>query len=80
MTPTVLSITTGITPALHAGKYILGITAPTGTGVQALPPGNRSQGLSSPSRANALERGKPFNAPGTKMSAKSQRDVPNQTI
>jgi hypothetical protein len=23
---------------LHAGKYILGITAPTGTGVQALPP------------------------------------------
>jgi len=22
---------------LHAGKYILGITAPTGTGVQALP-------------------------------------------
>jgi hypothetical protein len=25
---------------LHAGKYILGITAPTGTGVQALPPGD----------------------------------------
>jgi hypothetical protein len=23
---------------LHAGKYILGIAAPTGTGVQALPP------------------------------------------
>ena len=28
---------------LHAGKYILGITAPTGTGVQALPPGGRAR-------------------------------------
>jgi hypothetical protein len=28
---------------LHAGKYILGITAPTGTGVQALPPGESSR-------------------------------------
>jgi hypothetical protein len=54
---------------LHAGKYILGITAPTGTGVQALP---RWDPRASPFDSSYIgcmlwrvrnSRSRPFNAP-----------------
>jgi hypothetical protein len=54
---------------LHAGKYILGITAPTGTGVQALPPGDAlASSFDSSYIGNMLQRvrnsrGRSLNAP-----------------
>jgi len=54
---------------LHAGKYILGITAPTGTGVQALPPWDPRASPFDSSYIGCMlwrvrnSRGRPLNAP-----------------